>query len=280
MVSTYVEVQGCCSTMSLAGFAKRRQLTWTPPELPLGGWHRTGRGDSTLLSSCRKSWPSVERKEATLCWDDTPSQSSTRLYSWDKVTAHMGGSNSLSQSSEHLLTGISVPMDLSTTAAANPRAPGKRSNRESPPPLQPCGATYCTFSTFSMALFSLFMWDSNRGKWEKKKSWKFLCASSFSHSEKMMLMAIFFLRTMAGLELQVSSAKLNVSSIDLEGEGVWGVTLPSVDHSENEPWSQGDTLTAYQGMWSSLRAHPLLSRPPPSDSIVKMKTSTWYSVLS
>lgn len=35
-----------------------------------------------------------------------------------------------------------------------------------------------------------------------------------------MLMAIFFLRTMAGLELQVSSARLNVSSIDLEGEGV------------------------------------------------------------
>lgn len=32
----------------------------------------------------------------------------------------------------------------------------------------------------------------------------------------MMLMAIFFLRTMAGLELQVSSAKLNVSSVDLQ----------------------------------------------------------------
>lgn len=61
------------------------------------------------------------------------------------------------------------------------------------------------------------MWDSNRGKWEKKKSWKSLWASSFSHREKMMLMAIFFLRTMAGLELQVSSAKLNVSSVDLEG---------------------------------------------------------------
>lgn len=50
-----------------------------------------------------------------------------------------GRQYSLSQSSEHLLTGISVPMDLSTTAAANPRAPGKRSSRESPPPLQPWG---------------------------------------------------------------------------------------------------------------------------------------------
>lgn len=32
----------------------------------------------------------------------------------------------------------------------------------------------------------------------------------------MMLMAIFFLLTMTGLELQASSAKLNVSSVDLE----------------------------------------------------------------
>lgn len=31
-----------------------------------------------------------------------------------------------------------------------------------------------------------------------------------------MLMAIFFLLTMAGLELEASSAKLNVSSADLE----------------------------------------------------------------
>ena len=130
MVSMHVEVQGCYSTMSLAGFAKRCQLTWTPLELPSDGWHRTGHGDLTLLSSCRKSWPLVERKEVTLCWDDIPSQSSTRLYSWDNVTAHMGGSNSLSQRIEHLLTDMSVPMDLSTTAAANPRAPGKWSRTE------------------------------------------------------------------------------------------------------------------------------------------------------
>lgn len=71
------------------------------------------------------------------------------------------------------------------------------------------------FRTFSIAYFSLFMWDSKRGKWEKKKSWKFLCASSFSGREKIMLMAIFFLRTIAGLELQLSSAILNISSVDL-----------------------------------------------------------------
>lgn len=44
-----------------------------------------------------------------------------------------------------------------------------------------------------------------------------------------MLMAIFFLRTRAGLELQVSSAKLNVSSVDLEEKYIWRAA--SVHHA-------------------------------------------------
>lgn len=64
-----------------------------------------------------------------------------------------------------------------------------------------------------MAVLSLFMWDSNKGKWEKKNSWKLWFSSSLSGRLIMMLMAIFFLRIIAGFELQLSSDRLNISSV-------------------------------------------------------------------
>lgn len=50
----------------------------------------------------------------------------------------------------------------------------------------------------------------------------------------MMLMAIFFLLTIDGLELQVSSAKLNVSSVDLEGNISLKSCHASMSHTDGQ----------------------------------------------
>lgn len=71
-----------------------------------------------------------------------------------------------------------------------------------------------------MALFSLFMWLSNRGKWEKKKSWKRLFSSRLGDRVKMTPMAIFFFRATPRLGPALSSDMLKLSSTDLEQEDV------------------------------------------------------------
>ena len=66
-----------------------------------------------------------------------------------------------------------------------------------------------------MALFSLFMWLSKRGKWEKKKSWKRMFSSGLEESMKMTPMAIFFFRATPRLGPPLSSDILKLSSTDL-----------------------------------------------------------------
>lgn len=77
------------------------------------------------------------------------------------------------------------------------------------------GQTSIFLFTCSMALLSLFMWLSKRGKWEKKKSWKRLFSSGLGDSMKMTPMAIFFFRATPRLGPPLSSDMLKLSSTDL-----------------------------------------------------------------
>lgn len=71
-----------------------------------------------------------------------------------------------------------------------------------------------------MALLSLFMWLSKRGKCEKKKSSKRLFSSWLGESVKMTPMAIFFFRATPRLGPALSSDMLKLSSTDLIGTRV------------------------------------------------------------
>lgn len=69
--------------------------------------------------------------------------------------------------------------------------------------------------TCSTELFSLFMWLSKRGKWEKKNSWNLLFSSSLGDRRKMTPIAIFFFRAVPRPGGPPSSNILKLSSTDL-----------------------------------------------------------------
>lgn len=84
-----------------------------------------------------------------------------------------------------------------------------------------------TVFTCSIALFSLFMWLSKRGKCEKKNSLNLLFSSSSLESEKITPIAIFFFLTIPGFGPELSSDKLKLSSMDL---GAWTKGKVNVIH--------------------------------------------------
>lgn len=89
--------------------------------------------------------------------------------------------------------------------------------------------------TCSMALLSLFMLLSKRGKWEKKNSWNLAFSSSLGESRKMTPIAIFFFLATPKLGPLFSSDMLKLSSTDLECKCPTGL--------DRETWAGEKSLT-------------------------------------